>query len=378
MKIAGLTWWRNNYGSILQAYALQSMIEKYDDVEYEILCQYGEKIFSADNALDKLKKYGLRETFKRAFWKFSMKKLRQRNANIQKFVDENLNVSKKHYNEDIISNANDDYDGFFCGSDQIWNTKLTPADSIYWLGFVEKGKHKVSYAPSVGTDEVSEAEAEIIRKNLADFDMISSREESGTALINKIVGKDVCQTVLDPTLLAPRDLWDNICPPRKYEEKYVFAYMLRGDKKQRKFIEKFASKKNLKVVTMPFLDSESIEKYDFKFGDIKLWDASPKEFISAIRYADYVFTDSFHCMVFSCLYHRTFYSFPKKGPAQMNRITGLQKLFGIPNRVLTEKTTVEDAENFTEIDWQNVDDTIEKQRAISLKYLDDAMKIMKS
>lgn len=155
VKLAGLTWWRNNYGSILQAYGLQSKINEFDDVQYEIICQYGRKIASVDNLKDKIKTIGLKGTARRIFWKFGMRNLRKRNASIQKFVDDHVKISQCQYTEDNIAEANLEYDGFICGSDQIWNPELTPVDSMYWLGFANDTKIKIAYAPSIGVNELS-------------------------------------------------------------------------------------------------------------------------------------------------------------------------------------------------------------------------------
>lgn len=379
MKLAGITWWRNNYGSILQAYALQQALSEFDDVEYEIICQYGKKIASVDNLMDKLKNIGLRKSLKRIFWKFGLRKLRERNANIQNFVDANLKISEKQFSEENIAEANNDYDAFICGSDQIWNPTLVPVNSMYWLGFADDSKRKISYAPSFGVDSVTDEKADIIRKNLSGFKAISTREESGTKVINTVLGEEKCVTVLDPTLLVERTVWDDICTPRKISEPYVFAYMLRGTKNQRKLIEEFAKKKGLKLVTMPFLDTEKIVMYDFKFGDIKYWDASPADFISLIKYAEYVFADSFHCMVFSSIYHRPFFVFPKitnkkqADNAQISRMKNLQAIFGIDNRIINDDFSIEKLTQYEEIDWDNVDSKISENRVKSLEYLKYAL-----
>ncbi len=372
MKIAGVTWWRYNYGSILQAYALQEELNRREGIEYEILCQYGKKVASVSNLKDKLKRYGVKTTLKRIIWKFGLKKLRARNAKIQKFIDENLRVSEREYTEDAIAEANQNYDGFVCGSDQVWNPELVATDSIYWLTFAESGKLKVSYAPSVGVDSFTAEQKKQIYENLAGYKKISTREEASTQLINDVMGKECCTTVLDPTLMVDRSFWDRISEKRLCSEPYIFVYMLRGTKAQRKLIETFANKVGLKIVTMPFLDTERIELYDFKFGDYKLWDADPAEFIAAIRYADYVITDSFHSTVFSCLYHRTFYTFPKIGKAQVNRLTGLQKMLEIPSRMIKENVTAEDMLQMPDINWKQVDLILKKKRDISVGYLDEA------
>lgn len=372
MKLAGLTWWRNNYGSILQAYALQKKINSIDGVTYEIINQYGKKITSVDNFMDKVKAIGIKKTLQRAFWKFGVRKLRKRSQNIQNFVDKYLEVSQNQYSEYTLQQANKEYDGFFCGSDQIWNPTMEKIGSMYWLGFSEDSKLRIAYAPSIGVDQISQESQRIIRKNLSRFTAISCREENGTKLINNILGEEKCITVLDPTLMVEKNVWDQLCSERKYEEPYIFVYMLRGTKEQRKMIEAFAKKKKLKIVTMPFMETEYTVWYDLKFGDIKYWDAGPDEFVSVIRYAKWVFTDSFHSMIFSCIYHIPFFTFPKIGKAQMDRITGLQELLEIDSRMINDYIDMKKVLS-KKIDWRRVDEIIDSRRKISQKYLYDSI-----
>lgn len=368
MKLAGLTWWRNNYGSILQAYALQEEINKFPNVEYEIINQYGRKIASADNLLDKIKTIGIKRTCQRAFWKFAVPHLRSRSKKLQKFVDDNLKLSDRQYNETSISDANSIYDGFVCGSDQIWNPTLTTTDSMYWLSFADKGKIKFSYAPSIGVDQLEIKDQKNIKKNLHSFKGISCREKSGSKLLNSILNDNICETVLDPTMLVDLNLWNDICAPQKYSGNYIFVYLLRGTAEQRRAVEKFAEKKKLTIVTMPFLETECTVWYDMKFGDFKFWDASPNEFISIIRYADYVFTDSFHSTVFSCLYHVPFLIFPKKGKAQMSRLQDLMRLLGISGRIIQNEEEIEKIAS-KEINWEQVEKNLMIERENSYQYL---------
>lgn len=376
MKVGIITWWRNNYGSILQALALQQKLNQYNDLQYEIICQFGKKATSVDNVFDKIKSVGLAETCKRVFWKVAFKGLRLRNKKMQQFVDENLKVSNQQYNEHNIADSNKYYDTYICGSDQIWNPDLVPTDSMYWLPFVEKGKNKIAYAPSFGASTVTEKQKEQIKANLSTFKAVSCRENSGARTINQIIGEKRCEAVLDPTMLIERDYWDTISEDKIYDEKYIFAYMLRGTAVQRKYIEKIARERNLKIVSIPFLDYEKIDPYDLKFGDYKLWNANPAEFISAIRHAEYVFCDSFHCIVFSILYHRSFFVFPKVGAdgkvkkSQISRMTDLLELAEIKNRILLDN---EEADLDAEIDWNNSDKRIQKVRCDSERYLEQAL-----
>ena len=78
MKLGGMTWWRYNYGSILQAYALQSELKELGIDDYEIICQYGKKVASISNLKEKIKRIGVRQSLKRIVWKFGLKKLRDK------------------------------------------------------------------------------------------------------------------------------------------------------------------------------------------------------------------------------------------------------------------------------------------------------------
>lgn len=328
---------------------------------------------SLNNLVNKLKTVGLKKTVQRLIGRFGLKKLRDRVSNLQSFVDNNLVVTDLIFDEDNISALNDEFDGFMCGSDQIWNPSNTRLDSMYWLTFANDNKLKISYAPSIGIESVTDKQKKEIRENLRTFNAISSREESGTTLINKIIGSESCKTVLDPTMLVNRITWDAISDSRLCQGKYIFVYLLRGTKDDRKWIEEYSRKKHMRIVTIPFLDGENLVLYDFKFGDLKLWSATPQDFINAIRYAECVFTDSFHCMVFSCLYHRTFYIFKKLGNHQMNRLIGLHSTLGINSRIISSESTIGDIEKLAPIDWAGVDRKIEERRKISQEYLHSAL-----
>ena len=163
MKVGIITWWRNNYGSILQALALQQKMNQYNDLQYEIICQFGKKATSVDNVFDKIKSVGLAETCKRVFWKVAFKGLRLRNKKMQQFVDENLKVSNQQYNEHDIADSNKYYDTYICGSDQIWNPEYF--QNSYMLDYVrEHNIKKISYASSLGVSALSKKVRKKYRK----------------------------------------------------------------------------------------------------------------------------------------------------------------------------------------------------------------------
>lgn len=374
MKIAGITWWKNNYGSILQSYALGKVLETMEDVDYELLQQFKINSFSLSVFSLYLKENGPIKTISDVWKKFGNWKLRKRKQKCEEFILKNMKISSKIYNASDLDAIEKDYDGFICGSDQIWNPSFNNCNSIYWLNF-SNNVLKIAYAPSIGVTEVSESLKNQIRNALKSFNAISCRENSGTLLINNILGEKRCKTVLDPTLLLSKDEWDLLANDDLMHEEYVFSYILRGNDEQRLLVKKFAKEKNLKLVTIPFLDSDYLNKTDGKYADIKFIDASPQDFIGLIKGARYIFTDSFHCMIFSCIYHRTFFSLYKYGSNQMLRIRDFQNWLDIGDRVVTSYEDIIKLMNFSmDSVWENFDIRVSKERKESLRFLSEALK----
>lgn len=363
MRLAGVTWWRGNYGSILQAYAMQHVMKNLN-VDYEILDQYG-ALISGRHLVDHIKVLGLKGTLKKILWKYALPKVKVRNKTFSDFVSEYLIISKNQYLDRNLQEANKHYDGFLCGSDQVWNPELTKYDPLYWLQFADEDKLIFSYAPSIGVKDAPDEEKEIIRKNLEKFKGVSCREKSGTDFINSIC-PDKCITVLDPTMLLDKREWDRIIEPYSVKEKYVFAYFLRGKREDRKWVERFAKKKGCKVVSFPFLETEYIEHYDKTFGDIQIFDANPLQFISLIKNAEYVFTDSFHCTVFSIIYERQFWIFPKGGTHQSTRLEELTKMFKLENRFINSTLKIEDIDA---IEYTESREILTVKRNVSMAFI---------
>jgi hypothetical protein len=172
-------------------------------------------------------------------------------------------------------------------------------------------------------------------------------------------------------LLLTRQQWDEVCAPRQVEQPYVFCYFLGKGRKQRRLAKAYAKRKKLKLVTIPHMENQFIPE-DVSFGDIRLPSPSPEMFISLIKHADCVFTDSFHAAVFSSLYQREFFVFPRHGHKGMgSRIYGLTELFGTGERFCDEpeKLTVDYLLRCEPLDYSAPAVGLENMRKQSLDYL---------
>ena len=260
------------------------------------------------------------------------------------------------------------YDAFITGSDQVWN--FTWYNPEFFLDFVPSDKIKLSYAASIACDHLTNSQKEIFRNSLKDYKAVSVREKSAVNLISDLSPVPV-ENVLDPTLLLDRSDWDEICSDRVIADDYVFCYFLGENKQSRKLAERFAKQNNLKLVTIPHAGGW-IKLADRNFGDVKLFDATPNDFISLIKHARYVFTDSFHAVVFSYIYQKQYFVFNRNKTGEMSsRIQDITELFGAPSRFCYDASR----ENFqylnslSDIDYTQANPIFEKLKQESIEFL---------
>ena len=310
----------NNYGGNLQAYALCRWL-KQNGHQAEQIC------FSIE--LQPIDTFCIKKSFKdklhdiiinfkvfvynilhgKNIYKPKYKKIYSNiNSRIETVCKFNMNYiphSKKVYSKKNIVESLDCYDCFITGSDLVWAPTFTSV--ILLLAFVNKNIPKFSYAASLGTEFLSQKEKNKFKNYLQSFQSISVREQSGATLLKDISPVPV-EVVLDPTLLLKKEDWDEICSHRLINHKYIFCYFLGDNPKSRQLAKSYAAMHNLKLITIPYL-SNKYRECDKNFGDEQLFSVSPADFISLIKYADCVFTDSFHACVFSYIYNRNVFAF---------------------------------------------------------------------
>ena len=354
-KIGILTYYYGNYnyGGLLQAYALTEYLLS-NGYDAEQICFIPPK---KDNGnvdfktrlrwkLSALKGKALR-LFTKIRYKNILRSIEERNRAFLNFT-EIIKHSDKVYDRNTLSETNGIYDIFIAGRDQIWN--LLWYSPEYFLSFVDEGKTKVSYAASLPQRELTPEQEKIVKRHLSDFTAVSVRESQAVDLLKTI---DIPSSLtIDPTLLLTRDAWDKVCTERKVKDRYVFCYFLTNNDVERNAAKEFAEKKNLKIVTLPHLTGMVWE--DLEFGDIQLYDISPFDFISLIKHAEYVITDSFHAAVFSNIYEKQYFVFGRKGGEYMNsRITSLLFLFDAGKRFCNtrENNAAEYLLNLEDIDY---------------------------
>lgn len=399
----------NNYGGNLQAFALTQFINNIEGFKAEQICfsfinreeplnnkkikkssiRYSENkgslfhkfifFFAHPNlSIRKLKRIAKKNYSKlkiknrcgRLVNKFYYQQFEKRNNAILHFNQEIIPHSYAVYSENTISNSNTCYDIFITGSDQVWSG----CSNAFMLGFVED-KKKISYAASIARKEITKDHSDFMKMKLHDYYAISVRDETDKKIVSQITEKSI-EIVLDPVFLLNRDEWDKIATSKgKQIRDYVFCYFLGDCSNYKKIVSRFAKNKRLKVINIPhFVDNENkVIKNDVFFGDIKAYDVSPADFVSLIRESQYVFTDSFHALVFSIIFHKEFFAFDRvsKYGIMNSRIINLLEKFDLLERYYCEKNS-KSLSFFLEsnqIDYDQCEETLKFEKNKSVQFL---------
>lgn len=369
-----------NYGGVLQAFALNEILKKKGFAPKQITYSYIQTGKAEKKSLsDFLKRHSLSYVIKKPFMMVTSKlpaALRPKsdgiaNAGIKlrREIFDNFRKDEVahtvHVNQNTIKEKCGNFDAYICGSDQVWNSSLINND--YMLSFAPEDKPRFSYAASIPQPSLSEDEKLKYSAWLDKLDGVSVREQNSVDLLQPLT-KNKVEWVLDPTLLMTAEEWSSFAKAEPIKDKYVFCYFLGTDKKFRNTVTKFAKKKGLKVVTLPYLLPEP-NKPDKKFGDIQLCDADPLNFVSLIKNAEYVFTDSFHATAFSINLHTDFFVFQRSEQRLMkSRLSSLLDMTGIENKIISSYIDI--LSNSDCPDWKKADIKLNEQRKISYAYLD--------
>lgn len=339
MKIGILTYHRaHNYGALLQAIATRTVLKKIGhDVHY----------------IDYWPDY-----HKKKYQIFSMKKLRS-----QKFkyiinlicnysnIKRRIKVFKTEVERYIVPFCSNDtqYDAIIYGSDQIWRKQheLGDYNSTYFASGKYRARLHIAFAASMG--KVIPSECVKLVDSWKRFSSIGVREDD---LRDVIINNGIdCELNCDPTFLLSAQEWDeilNVSPIIK--EPYVLYYSLNKEAFDEEAIKNYATERDLKVVEIcGAAKKESVDVYPC---------ATVCQFVSLIKYADTVFSSSFHGMVFALLYHKKFYVSNKSNTMRQKLLLqklGLDYLFVEPG-----------CKNFTslpELDYE----TIENKKGLLIK-----------
>ncbi len=377
MKVAILTWvaGTSNYGSVLQAYALQEYVKSlgFDVTVLNYKPQMDDIVYPSKGRLYLQK--SINKLDRIVHRNVEMKNVLKRTQLVcDEFVSSHITLSDPLFGIKGLKKIANDYDVFICGSDQIWsmNKKVNPA---YYLEWVPNTRLKIAYAPSLPVHNLNEYKTRFLKEKLAEFKAVSVREEETAKALNKITnGKTI--SVLDPTLLVDKTLWKNLLVDGSAANKdqYILCYFLGKKDFYTKGIEEIKKSTGLSVKLIP--TSSDSATFGYKMEE----NVGPVDFIRLIKNAAYVITDSYHATIFSVIFHKEFYLFKRfndeKNDTQNIRIYDLADKLQLGSRIIDSSST--NIFKKDGIDYDNVEQLLNNLQSRSRGFLRENLPLIES
>lgn len=373
-----VTYYKENYGSILQCYATKSFLDsvgfhchvlyqKYDSMQYfelrlKNLLYHAYKSVRYNGYFTKY--ISMRKSMQKEKGFLTAEALKKQNE----FVSDAIKPEGFTWGELCEIAKRENYVAFIAGSDQIWNASIH-IDPIYFLKFAPKEK-RIALAPSFGIGAIPEYNKKTVRNGVKGFERIAVREKTGENIIESLCDVPTIQ-VTDPVFLLNRKQWEQFGKNEKVpKDSYIFVHFLNPPKGQMIYeIEKLSKRLSSQVLCFSYDHQE----YTLFKNAIHI-DGNPREYVALIQNAKCVCTDSFHSTVFSILLHTDFYTFPRQHlhtASQSSRITDLLERYGLQNKycegdIFSDRLPIDG--------WNIIDEISTSNKFVLEKYLKEALK----
>lgn len=359
-----------NYGSALQSWALSRSIDRIGEVLglQSKLIDYCPRIHETSDILNPEKKMWDQDSDTLRMIEKLKPDILINYQKFEKFYTNRFRRTKKKYTDVDFNEVvmDEQIDSFVCGSDTIFCIdEFKGFVEGYFANFDCMRGNSVSYAASFGDSHFADEDYLTLNERLKNFKAISLREFDMLDYVRNHSSVRV-ERVIDPTLLAEVSLYESITAEPQMKEPYLLLYSRRYNKKMEQYAEQLAKQKGLKIVEI------SIRATNADKGHIMRYDAGVEEFLSLVKYAECVVTNSFHGIIFATQLRTPFYCFSREQGD--TKIGELLKLFGLSNRIMiTGAESVSDV-----IDFDNVHQRIMEARKSSEDYLRYALELLVS
>ena len=356
-----------NYGGILQAYALQTVLER---MGHEV-CLIEEKRLLRLPLWKAPLSYGKRILMNltgHPFPIFYEQKVNRERPIIQQYTDYFIH---KYIKRRIVNSFSEiietDFYAIVVGSDQIWRPKYFPQIEHAYLDFTEGWNiRRIAYAASFGTDEweYTDCLTENCSRLIKRFDAVSVREKLGVDLCRDHLNVKAIH-VLDPTMLLDANdyirLFKAANTPKSSGN--MLCYILDETPEKEVLINNIAKKTGL----IPFRVNSKVENYTAKLEE--RIQPPVEQWLRGFHDAEFVITDSFHACVFSILFNKPFIVFGNASRG-MSRFKSLLEIFGLTDRIImgTAQCNIQ-----TSIDWNVIIQILNNKRKTANEFLSNSL-----
>ncbi|WP_262281276.1 polysaccharide pyruvyl transferase family protein [Hallella absiana] len=365
-----------NYGGILQAYAMQTVLERmgHDVVVFNKPIKKQVLPFPMSflhYIVRFIKKYIFRKANVYVFKEQKIYKFQKVNT---LYTDAFVNKHLHNKFVDTLGYIKNEYDAIIVGSDQVWRKiyfngsweKSNPDDA--YLAFTNDWNIKrIAYAASFGVDYIELDDTDILKCKdaIQRFKAVSVREKTGVDICKKHFNVDA-KWVADPTLLL--DVSDYLTLAKDsnslFTGKYILKYALDEAEEIYGLAHKLEEQKGFPMKELKTHEKDSL-------SEISNCTRRPvEEWLYAFAHAAYILTDSFHGTVFSILFHKQFTVIANKERG-ISRFTSLLSMFGLADRLIFSPN---EYRQLPDIDYDKVDIRLEQRRSEALDFLSEALK----
>jgi hypothetical protein len=351
----------------LQSWALHQAINKLGKGKWEtVLVDYCPDILADKDPLNPFKNMWDQDEESRRMCELTMPAIRENYKKFDDFYHKHFNKTVGKYTSENFNDVvkNEQLDGFVCGSDTIFCIdEFDGFDDGYFANYSCMKNNSVAYAASFGDAHFDEESYEILNHRLKNFKAIGLREEKMLPYTENHVSVPTSRTI-DPTLLIEADEYKSITADRIEDDRYLLLYTRRYNAEMEKYAEHLAKENGWKIVEIS-LRATNAEK-----GHRMFYEAGVEEFLSLVKNAEYVVTNSFHGLMFAVQFKKDFAVFSRESGD--SKIYEALDLFGLRDNLLTCYTD----EKLLVTDYDKVHQRIHSARVKSLEFLKDELLLL--
>lgn len=356
-----------NYGSALQSWALSQAINNLGNSKWQSkLIDYCPDILMDKDPLNPMKNMWDTDEKSRKSCELSLPAIRINYEKFNQFYNNQFNKTKRKYTSknfnDVVKDEN--INGFVCGSDTIFCIDEFGFDDGYYANYdCMKNGQTISYAASFGDSKFNDTSYKILNERIQNFKALGIRENWMIPYLKEHTNVEV-KKVLDPTLLLTQSDYDKIAYPQRLEkDKYLLLYVRRKNDKMTAYADRIAKENGWKVIEIS-LQAMNADRHRM------FYEAGVEEFLSLVKNAEYIVTNSFHGMIFSIQYKKPFIIFSREQCD--TKIIELMDMLKLSDRIGIEGNEI----LRNEINYNEVFDIINKKRKESLKFLEDNLNVL--
>ncbi len=369
-----------NYGSFLQTYATQKIIETLGykceiiDYKYPNNWQYSHGV-PAPNKLRNRMKVLVNKLISPLLDVLNLSKggVIKRSEKLKVAVEKYLNLSPDTYNTyESLQERPPQYDVYLTGSDQTWNVNHMKGDPNFLLGFVNTSAPRIALSASMTTNMEDLELDKVFNKYLPMYSAISIREKGNVERVKKLSHKEDVAVTLDPTLLLSSEEWLSLLKGSKIslpKEGYIVLYMLNYAFDPQPYIYKLLQylQKQTGLIVLTFSSIPS----EYRIKSRYVGRSGVEDFINIFSKASYVVTSSFHGTVFSLNFDVPLYSIvPQNFRNQDSRQIDVLETLEANEYIVPIGTDFSDLKlNFSEEYIKNIHNRLIQERSKSILWL---------